>query len=210
MKKILIVLACVLLLTGCGKDNEEVKEEISTLNNAINENKAKAEKDYLGNYYKVSGYILKIESDHVSISSSNSYTGRIKAYLPKDELIELNKDYKVTIVGKITDFKEEQHENYFDSYVIMKSAHYVTNEFEIDADIDFFEDRIIQYEGLLGLEHNENWWNEDLETYIVRLNILFIIFMSHGNKLKKLMKKEKRLRSKVIFLKIHNMVIQAE
>lgn len=33
----------------------------------------------------------------------------------------------------------------------------------IDADVDFFEDRIIQYEELLGLEHDENWWNEDMD-----------------------------------------------
>ena len=32
----------------------------------------------------------------------------------------------------------------------------------IDADIDFFKLRIKQYEELLKIEHNENWWNEDL------------------------------------------------
>ncbi len=31
-----------------------------------------------------------------------------------------------------------------------------------DADVDFFEDRIGQYEKLLNVEHNENWWNEDM------------------------------------------------
>lgn len=33
----------------------------------------------------------------------------------------------------------------------------------IDADIDFFKLRIKQYEELLKIEHNENWWNEDME-----------------------------------------------
>lgn len=33
----------------------------------------------------------------------------------------------------------------------------------IDADVDFFEDRIRQYEELLRIEHNENWWNEDMD-----------------------------------------------
>ena len=33
----------------------------------------------------------------------------------------------------------------------------------IDADVDFFEDRIRQYEELLKIEHNENWWNEDMD-----------------------------------------------
>ncbi len=33
----------------------------------------------------------------------------------------------------------------------------------IDADIDFFKLRIKQYEELLKVNHNKNWWNEDME-----------------------------------------------
>lgn len=33
----------------------------------------------------------------------------------------------------------------------------------IDADIDFFKLRIKQYEELLKIEHNENWWNQDMD-----------------------------------------------
>ena len=33
----------------------------------------------------------------------------------------------------------------------------------IDADVDFFEDRIRQYEDLLKLQYNENLWNEDMD-----------------------------------------------
>lgn len=29
--------------------------------------------------------------------------------------------------------------------------------------MDFFEDRIRQYEDLLEIEHNEKWWNEDMD-----------------------------------------------
>ena len=32
-----------------------------------------------------------------------------------------------------------------------------------DADVDFFEDRIKQYEELLKIEHEDNWWNEDMD-----------------------------------------------
>lgn len=32
----------------------------------------------------------------------------------------------------------------------------------IDADVDFFKTRIKLYEEFLKLEHNENWWNEDM------------------------------------------------
>ena len=33
----------------------------------------------------------------------------------------------------------------------------------IDADVDFFETRIKLYEDILKVEHNENWWNEDMD-----------------------------------------------
>lgn len=33
----------------------------------------------------------------------------------------------------------------------------------IDADIDFFEDRIKQYEELLKVENNQNWWNKNMD-----------------------------------------------
>ena len=46
---------------------------------------------------------------------------------------------------------------------------------QIDADVEFFENRIKQYEELLKVKHNENWWNEDmtikqLEKYSNRSN----------------------------------------
>ena len=33
----------------------------------------------------------------------------------------------------------------------------------IDADVEFFETRIKFYEDFLKVEHNENWWNEDMD-----------------------------------------------
>lgn len=33
----------------------------------------------------------------------------------------------------------------------------------IDADVDFFEDRIRQYEELLKINSGGNWWNEDMD-----------------------------------------------
>lgn len=33
----------------------------------------------------------------------------------------------------------------------------------IDADIDFFENRINQYEELLKIDADRNWWNEDMD-----------------------------------------------
>lgn len=33
----------------------------------------------------------------------------------------------------------------------------------IDANVEFFETRIKLYEDFLKVEHNENWWNEDMD-----------------------------------------------
>ena len=33
----------------------------------------------------------------------------------------------------------------------------------IDADVEFFENIIKLYEDFLKVEHNENWWNEDMD-----------------------------------------------
>lgn len=33
----------------------------------------------------------------------------------------------------------------------------------VDADVDFFEDRIKQYEELLKINSDRNWWNEDMD-----------------------------------------------
>lgn len=33
----------------------------------------------------------------------------------------------------------------------------------LDADINFFENRIKEYEKLLEIEHKENWWNDDMD-----------------------------------------------
>ena len=50
-----------------------------------------------------------------------------------------------------------------------------TRKKQIDADVNFFENRIKQYEELLKVKHNGKWWNEDmtikqLEEYFNRSN----------------------------------------
>ena len=45
----------------------------------------------------------------------------------------------------------------------MQQVYFQKEKSLIDADVDFFEDRIKQYKDLLKLEHNENWWNEDMD-----------------------------------------------
>lgn len=48
-----------------------------------------------------------------------------------------------------------------EGYVQLIQVYFNEEKSLIDADVDFFEDRIRQYEELLKIQHDENWWNED-------------------------------------------------
>lgn len=50
-----------------------------------------------------------------------------------------------------------------EGYYWLTQVYFQKEKSLIDADIDFFKIRIKQYEELLKIEHNENWWNEDME-----------------------------------------------
>ena len=49
-----------------------------------------------------------------------------------------------------------------EGYYWLTQVYFQKEKSLLDADIDFFKLRIKQYEELLKLEHNENWWNEDM------------------------------------------------
>ena len=56
--------------------------------------------------------------------------------------------------------------NYFiliEGFAWLQQVYFQKEKSLIDADIDFFKDRIKQYEELLEIEHEENWWNEDMD-----------------------------------------------
>ena len=50
-----------------------------------------------------------------------------------------------------------------EGYVWLLQVYFQKEKSLIDADVDFFKDRIKQYEELLKIEHEENWWNEDMD-----------------------------------------------
>ena len=50
-----------------------------------------------------------------------------------------------------------------EGYYWLTQVYFQKGKSLIDADIDFFKLRIKQYEELLKIEHNENWWNEDMD-----------------------------------------------
>ena len=49
-----------------------------------------------------------------------------------------------------------------EGYYWLTQVYFQKEKSLIDADIDFFKLRIKQYEELLKIEHNANWWNEDM------------------------------------------------
>lgn len=49
-----------------------------------------------------------------------------------------------------------------EGYYWLTQVYFQKEKSLINADIDFFKLRIKQYEELLKIEHNENWWNEDM------------------------------------------------
>ena len=50
-----------------------------------------------------------------------------------------------------------------EGYVWLLQVYFQKEKSLIDADVDFFHDRIKQYEELLKIEHEENWWNDDMD-----------------------------------------------
>lgn len=56
--------------------------------------------------------------------------------------------------------------NYFiliEGFAWLKQVYFQKEKSLIDADVEFFEDRIKQYEELLKVEHDENLWKEDMD-----------------------------------------------
>lgn len=50
-----------------------------------------------------------------------------------------------------------------EGYYWLTQVYFQKEKSLLEADIDFFKFRIKQYEELLKIEHNENWWNEYMD-----------------------------------------------
>lgn len=50
-----------------------------------------------------------------------------------------------------------------EGYVWLLQVYFQKEKSLTDADVEFFEDRIKQYEELLKIEHEENWWDDDMD-----------------------------------------------
>ena len=149
---IMLALAMVMSLAACGGSGENsktsmTKEEMlkiaqplsnQKLYEELSNNKAKAMSTYQGNTYSIWGIIKEINADSVDliIGEDTHYAKDeyyIRAFLPNDELIQLNIDNGIQIVGTITDIQEEKQQGKIISsfYISLKDAHFITDEYEI-------------------------------------------------------------------------------
>lgn len=159
MKKLIALLlaaALALSIVACGNGgsgentnsktntNDEVNEllnnaeelDLKEMNEEVLNNIASANSTYVGNTYKVAGYITEITGEYCSISSSTSSQFSIHAYLNEDELAQLDRYEYVTIAGKIAfDFVDASSFPVFEYYVDMKPAYFVSDIYEITGEI---------------------------------------------------------------------------
>ncbi len=76
-----------------------------------------------------------------------------------------------------------------EGYDWIKYVYFEKEKSLIDADVEFFETRIKLYEDFLKVEHNENWWNEDMDIKQMDIKQLCNYFDRKENTVRKAIKK---------------------
>ena len=120
---------------------EKTKEEmlanaqrisLAELFDAFDENKVKAEKTYFGNDFSLFGIVYEIESEYCDLGYIDTVgAGRLRVYLDKEDLVELNKGEIIHIVGTIYNFEDVEFKGYDtppkDNIINMRTAYYIDN-----------------------------------------------------------------------------------
>lgn len=186
MKKTLLfvlTLAMILSLCACGEKtatpdssagmSNQGKEEM--LANAselklddfvkeVEDNKLRAEDTYLNNCYKVTTYVISIEDGYAKIGSPTPNGYCFNAYLSTDDLKQLGRGEKITIVGEIgsLDLVSEEKSVAGTSYtsnsitVEMPTAYLVTNRYDVTGQIEMYYMTLLDVDGKIkdrtGLE----------------------------------------------------------
>lgn len=142
--KMILVVALMLSMTACGGSKEmskdemlEIAEEITIpdLTQSYIDNKARAMETHGGKVYITTGFISEIQEDYCRIITDYSLTYGITVYLPKDDILTLNTNEKITVVGEIDKemdawSSEVGGSTFNQEYWIMKNAFIVTNTYE--------------------------------------------------------------------------------
>ena len=139
---VILISALTLSFVGCDmqddsrrdEDDEEVvlsEEEmlqeatdlsIEALYNAADNNEVRAESTYLDNYYTVMGYVSDIDDEEIRLSSLTD-RGYIDVTLPSDDIIDLDSNQVITVVGRLSDLDE------------MDVAYLVDDELTVEAEV---------------------------------------------------------------------------
>ena len=104
---------------------------VSEMMQAFGENKIRAEETYLGNNFKVFGFVTEIEDEYCDLFTPSWLSVTLRVYLDKEELKELNNGEGINIVGTIDNF-EKGKEGTWDTppendIINLKTAYYIDN-----------------------------------------------------------------------------------
>lgn len=146
-KSVALILALVLCLSlcACSAGNKQTKEEMlsaarnfdySAFSKSVKENKLRAEESYVGNIYKIEGFVKTINNNSCTLSclsSSGILEGDINVPLSRDELKQLNVNERIIVVGDISKISTGVIADKLS--VKLGSAYYVSNEFEATVEI---------------------------------------------------------------------------
>lgn len=184
MKKIITLLLTFIVcvsLCACGRKVSMSKEEM--LSNAqeidivqllkdYGENSVRAEETHVGNTYIVTGYISSIKDDYVTITDNGYFSSSfgccsIHVYLSNDELILLNEETKITIVGEIDRMDSEPVKDGTYPYWEMKNAYLICNEYEITGRVKNVEKTYCRI-----IDDNNDFYNVYFETDTVDSSII--------------------------------------
>ena len=136
------------------KSKDEMLEQAETttfseLLTALQENKLRAQDTYVGNVYTYTECVTAIEEDYAELS------GSVKVYLPKEDLMSLNVNEVIRVVGTIDSLdliETSQMVNGFDfsspaPAVEMKPAYYIDNQFEVTGPVEMRYMMLVELSG---------------------------------------------------------------
>lgn len=113
-----MVAALALCLVGCGgsesaassqsKIDSAVEFNYEEVEQAEESNEARAEVDYVGKYFKVTGKIRETEKDGIIVATKEGSYNPVLAKMPTEEVAKLNKGQEISFVGKLDKISGER------------------------------------------------------------------------------------------------------
>ncbi len=172
----IVIIAVVIVIIPKGKMSKEkmlaVANDIKLedFESEIKSNQTRAKEKYINNCYIITGYIQDFQDNSIIIYDSDNYYSdthrtKIKANLLKKDIKLLDKNQKVTIVGKISniDFSKEDsivggaRFDYDVANIEMKNAYINKDIFEITGVVDVSDEYklVSSYSGKIGKTKRE-------------------------------------------------------